>query len=110
MPALGPFQCKDDHLMAFYLKAQTLFKIIEDYRSDETGYTKYSRDLMACLDDIMALSDLTLSDPPGPTDGPSDPPDPYDLTKFTERFCKDYEDRINSNKHLANQFLLPHLL
>ena len=100
MPTLGPFQCKDDHLTAFGLKAKWLLQIIQDFRSEETGYTKYSRDLQDCLDDLRELSDLTLSDPP----------DPYSFKKFTERLSKEYEDRINYNQHLPNQFLPPPIL
>ena len=86
------------------------------------NYFKFAHDFTICLDELQALSDLTLSDDPGPPDEPSDPPDepsdpsalgpanPYCLKRFTERFCKEYEDRENYGKHLLNQFLLPPIL
>ena len=63
MPALGPFQCKDDHLMALARKVQTLNQMVGDYGTDQTGHTKYTPDFIACLDDLQALSNLSLSDP-----------------------------------------------
>ena len=45
------------------------------------NYFKFAHDFTICLDELQALSDLTLSDDPGPPDEPSDPTDePSDPT------------------------------
>ena len=63
MPALGPFQCKDDHLMALARKVKALGYIVIDHRTAITSHAEYVRDFTACLKDLQTLSNLSLSDP-----------------------------------------------